>query len=399
MQSTLSFTKSRSRLLTIVFVLAGILLISYIAIPNLLRSRVAANEASAVGSMRTLNSAIASYTADHPGKGYPEQLSDLSPYIDRVLVNGTKSGYNFRYEPQLRDTSGAVKSFKVVAAPQNEQSGQRRFSSNEQGVINYQASAAYPPTPLDGQQPAAAPAGASESRRIIQKVSLNLIASDPAAIGEKIRAVAYRFGGYVDSMRVTSAGGGSQVSISIRVPSARLDDARRQIHSLGERVNDEQEDARDVTAEYVDLQSNLRNFHAEEEQYLEIMRRSGSIKDTLAVAERLADVRGRIEHIQGQLNLLGHQTEMAILEITVAAEPIAKPVEVRWHPVAEMKAAFWEAADDLSTYANFMLAVLFRLPVFVLWAVTMVASALVSWRFLRWAWTKRVPAQAPAPSV
>src|SRR5690242_14352627 len=110
----MSFAMARARLITILFAVAGILLIAVISIPNLLRSRIAANEASAVGSVRTLNMAVASYAADHPDKRYPEQLSDLSPYIDGVLVNGTKSGYNFRYEPQSRDALGAVKSFKVV---------------------------------------------------------------------------------------------------------------------------------------------------------------------------------------------------------------------------------------------------------------------------------------------
>ncbi len=386
---------------TIIFIVAGVLLIFYISVPNLLRSRIAANEASAVGSMRTINTAITSYAADHPDKGYPEQLSDLSPYVDSVLANGTKSGYNFHYVPQSRDALGAVKSFKVVAMPQTSETGQRRFSTDERGAIAYQASAADSAKLLDGETPAPAPAPAPplDSRRMIQKVSLSLVAADPVAIGEKIRRVAYGFGGYVDSMRVSNTSGVNQICTSVRVPSARLDEARRQVHSFADRVTDEQEDARDVTSQYVDLQSNLRNFHAEESQYLEIMRRSGSIKDTLAVAEKLADVRGRIEHAQGQLNVLGHQTEMAVLEITVATEPIARPVEVRWHPLAEMKAAFWDAADDLSTYANFMIAVLFRLPVFILWAATLVGSALGAWRFLRWAWSKRMPAPAPAPSA
>jgi len=178
--------------------------------------------------------------------------------------------------------------------------------------------------------------------------------------------------------------------------AARFDEARREVRALGERVKNEQDDAQDVTGKYVDLESNLRNYHAEEAQYLEIMRRSGSIKDTLAVAERLADVRGRIERTQGQLNLLAHQTQMAVLEVTLCTEAVAQPVDVRWHPKAEIKAAFWDAADDLSVYANFMIAVLFRLPVFLLWVITVLVSALCGWRLLRWVWKRLLSAPAPA---
>lgn len=233
---------------------------------------------------------------------------------------------------------------------------------------------------------------------MLRKGSMGLIVAEPGAVAERIRAVAYRLNGYVDTEHLGYEGAGAnQVSIAIRIPAARFDEVRREVRALGERVKNEEDDARDVTAEYVDLNSNLRNFHAEEAQYLEIMRRSGSIKDTLAVAERLADVRGRIERTQGQLNLLAHQVEMAVLEVTLCTEEIAQPPDVRWHPLAEIRAAFWDAARDLSTYANFMIAVLFRLPVFALWTFTGLLSAIGTWRLLRWLRQRVAPSsQLPA---
>jgi type IV pilus assembly protein PilA len=369
-----------------------------ISIPNLLRSRIAANEASAVGSVRTLNAAVASYVGEHPAEGYPQKLSDLTPYIDGVLANGEKSGYKFSYEPQVPYQGAAATGFKVVATPSNDQTGVRRFSMNETGVINYQASASQPEKPLDGgSSPQTERRPVAGTRRMLRKGSMTLIVADPAPVAERIRAVSYRLNGYVDTVRLSDEGyGAKRVSIAIRVPSARFDEARREVRALGERVKSEEDDAQDVTAQYVDLESNLRNFHAEEMQYLDIMRRSGTIKDTLAVAERLADVRGRIERTQGQLNLLSHQTELAVLDVTLCTESIAQPVDVRWHPRAQVRAAFWDAADDLSTYANFMIAVFFRLPVFALWLVTVLASALCSWRLLRWLWQRFGTSSLPA---
>jgi hypothetical protein len=281
----------------------------------------------------------------------------------------------------------------VEAVPVSTQAGQRRFSSDQSGVLRYQASLAQPELSLNGDtsQPAQAQI-ATVSRRMIREGSLSLIVSEPQAAGDKIRNLAYQLGGYVESVRASDDGAGvKETTITIRVPAERFEETRRAIRSLGERVRNEQDDAKDVTAQHVDLESHLRNFRAEETQYLQIMQRAGTIKDTLAVSERLADVRGRIERTQGQLDLLTHHTEMASIEVSLRTEAATQTIEVHWRPVAEMKAAFWSAADDLSTYANFMIAVFFRLPVFALWTLTAIASCLSAWRLLRWTWKKFSP--------
>jgi len=399
MQAWVAATKKRSVgswLATLVVAALVISIVVAIATPNLLRSRIAANESSAVGSIRTINTALVTYSGQHPGAGYPRDLSDLASDIGPSLASGRKSGYSFRYEPQTPDVDGVVRRFRVNARPVAPgESGKRSFSSNESGVISVRSGAAGHEEPLDdGLSQQSVPRSAPPSRRMVRKASLTLIVTDPAAAAEKIRVIANRFNGYVDSVRSSDEGAGArQASIVIRIPSVRFDDARREARAVGERLRNEEDDARDVTGQYVDLESNLRNYHAEEAQYLEIMRRSGSIKDTLAVAERLADVRGRIERTQAQLYLLAHQTEMAVLEVTLCMEALAQPVDVHWHPQAEVKAAFWSAADDLSTYANFMIAVLFRLPIFLLWAASGLLFAGGSWRLLCWMWKRLFPAR------
>src|ERR1700733_6868886 len=90
-------------LIELLIVVAIILIIAAIAIPNLLRSKMAANEASAVGSIRTLNTAAVPYST--PYGGYPSVLAKLGPaspatsasadLVDSVLAGGTKSGYSF----------------------------------------------------------------------------------------------------------------------------------------------------------------------------------------------------------------------------------------------------------------------------------------------------------------
>src|SRR4051812_14993355 len=90
-------------LIELLIVVAIILIIAAIAIPNLLRSRIAANEASAVGSIRTINTSEVTYASTYPNQGFAT-LANLggaggsstgAGLIDSVLASGTKSGYVF----------------------------------------------------------------------------------------------------------------------------------------------------------------------------------------------------------------------------------------------------------------------------------------------------------------
>ncbi len=136
-------------LIELLIVVAIILIIAAIAIPNLLRSKMAANEASAVGSMRTLNTAAVTYSTTYGG--YPGALSNLGPatpatstsadLVDSVLAGGTKSGYTFTYTAGAADSSGNIQSYTVAAAPVTVgTTGQRRFFTDQSGVIRANAS-------------------------------------------------------------------------------------------------------------------------------------------------------------------------------------------------------------------------------------------------------------------
>ena len=138
-------------LIELLIVVAIILIIAAIAIPNLLRAKMAANEASAVGSMRTLNTASVAYSTTYGG--YPKQLTNLAPatpatsisadLVDSVLSSGTKSGYSFTWSSGTTDTNGNYLNYAITAAPVTPgTSGQRYFYTDQTGVIRANASAA-----------------------------------------------------------------------------------------------------------------------------------------------------------------------------------------------------------------------------------------------------------------
>lgn len=142
-------------LIELLIVVAIILIIAAIAIPNLMRSKMAANESSAVGSLRTVNTAMVTYSDTYPTVGFAGTLAALGGtaaacsaatgasstqgcLIDNTLAGGTKSGYVFA-------AAGAggtpAVTYTSLATPQSQGvTGQRAFCSNQSGVIYWNAS-------------------------------------------------------------------------------------------------------------------------------------------------------------------------------------------------------------------------------------------------------------------
>ncbi|HEY4904726.1 MAG TPA: prepilin-type N-terminal cleavage/methylation domain-containing protein [Candidatus Sulfotelmatobacter sp.] len=138
-------------LIELLIVVAIILIIAAIAIPNLLRARMAANESSAVGSMRTINTAEVTYNSTYPTVGYSPTLLALGGavnaacvpaqatacLIDNVLSSGAKSGYNFT----AASVAGGPPtiSYLANATPVTlNQTGIRSFCSYEDAVVRAQ---------------------------------------------------------------------------------------------------------------------------------------------------------------------------------------------------------------------------------------------------------------------
>ena len=140
-------------LIELLIVVAIILIIAAIAIPNLLKSKMAANEASAVGSTRTINTGEVTYSAGCPNIGYSATLVELNTgalcasgtgIIDNVLATGAKSGYTFAYGP-VAGASGLNDTYTLTAVPQTVgTTGQRGFFSDQTAVIRYSLNGGAP---------------------------------------------------------------------------------------------------------------------------------------------------------------------------------------------------------------------------------------------------------------
>jgi prepilin-type N-terminal cleavage/methylation domain-containing protein len=139
-------------LIELLIVVAIILIIAAIAIPNLLRSRISANEASAVASLRAISTAEISYATTYPNLGFADKLEKLGPaaggkptpdaagLVDPSLAKGSKAGYTFTLTGTRGSESGAFTGFTISAQPTTPgQTGIRTFCSDQTSVLYVQA--------------------------------------------------------------------------------------------------------------------------------------------------------------------------------------------------------------------------------------------------------------------
>jgi type IV pilus assembly protein PilA len=139
-------------LIELLIVVAIILIIAAIAIPNYLRSRLVANESSAAQSVRSINTAVIAYSSTYQNVGFPPSLVALGGttpctataanacLLDIVLSAGTKSGYTFIY---AGDALTPSLTYTVTATPVSVGvSGQRMFCSDQTSVVRFEPSGA-----------------------------------------------------------------------------------------------------------------------------------------------------------------------------------------------------------------------------------------------------------------
>ena len=234
------------------------------------------------------------------------------------------------------------------------------------------------------------PLASAPPRKIIRNGSLELLVNDVGQSIDKIASTAVAVGGYVEKSTQNNSGFRS-ASLTIRVPSARLDEAIADVKRLATVVERENVEGRDVTREYVDLDARLRNAQAEETQYLQILKRATTIKDTLDVTEKLSDVRGRIEEMQGEMRLLTTQIDMSSLEISLHAEADATVAGIHWRPLVQAKIAVNDMLSGLTDWVDSVVAFVICLPLIIVWLISIVVLFVITVRVIRFLGRKLGP--------
>ena len=229
-----------------------------------------------------------------------------------------------------------------------------------------------------------APPSEPSDRQVIRSGTLDIVARNPLEATDRLCSLAARLSGFVVSSKVSGSEEQTRsAQVVMRVPAERFDEARAEMRKIAQAVEEDGIEARDVTRDYVDQEATLRNYRAEETQYLVILKHATAVKDVLEVTSKLADVRGRIEQLEADLRVLRQQVEMSLLTINIRAEADAQVLGIHWRPLNEAKLSLRGALSALADYADSMSALVLYLPVIVIWAVTVIALLKIGWMALR----------------
>jgi hypothetical protein len=230
-------------------------------------------------------------------------------------------------------------------------------------------------------------------RIVIKNASLDIIADHPDQVLDTIGKMAEEMGGFIVSANLyqDSLPSGAQVprgSITIRVPAERLDEAISRIEEQSDQpVQNKTINSQDVTREYIDLQSRLRNLEAAESQLLKIMDQATKTEDVLSVHNQLTQVREQIEVTKGQIQYYEQSARLSSISTNILPTELVEPLSIGgWQPVGVARNAVQALINGLQILVNAGIwLVLFMLPILLVIFLPLffIARALLRWRARR----------------
>jgi hypothetical protein len=244
---------------------------------------------------------------------------------------------------------------------------------------------------------------ASVDRLVIKNATLSMAVNDPLKSMDSISHMAESMGGFVvtaDMYQQTLSNGVKvpQVSMTIRVPAEKLDEALATIKKETDQpIISENETSQDVTAEYTDLNSRLTNLQAAEKQLQEIMGNAIKTDDVLAVYSQLVSVREQIELIRGQMKYYEQSAALSSVSIQLFANAAVQPITIAgWQPRGVAKEALQSLIHTMQSLGTFAI----RLGILYLPTLLMifVPIGLVIWGIVALIRKLRKPKIAPTPA-
>ncbi|MGB9640834.1 MAG: DUF4349 domain-containing protein, partial [Anaerolineales bacterium] len=230
----------------------------------------------------------------------------------------------------------------------------------------------------------------NSDRMVIKNANLTLIVKDPVKSMDAITQIAEKMGGYVVSANLnqTQSQSGKSLphaSITIRVPAEKLNDTLKEIKLLSPQLPESENiESQDITSQYTDLDSRLRNLKDTEEQLRKIMDQAYSTEDVLSVYNQLTQVREQIEVIEGQMKYYRESAALSSISTELIAEEAVEPLSIAgWKPVGVARDALQALINAMKYIVNIVIwLVIFILPIFIVLYAIFVYPLTRLFRFL-----------------
>lgn len=287
------------------------------------------------------------------------------------------------FSPGARDTVSAVFTAGADAGGSVAESSGSEAASDQAAESAAQSSGAEPESaaPSSGDMPSSGGGSAASEegnfdRKVIKTAKLGIRSEDVRGSSEEAQRIATQLGGNVLSSQVNRGGAAVTADLTLSVPSAEFETALDELRGLGEKVTTDAVEGKDVTEEFVDLESRERNLLATEESLLKLYDESEDVNDTLSIQRELTNVRGEVELVQGRLKYLEQRSDTSRINFSI--QPVEKAVAPPqgWAPASTISEAWNASLGFLQVIATAFLSV----AVFSWWLLPVVILGLVWWR-------------------
>ncbi len=173
----------------------------------------------------------------------------------------------------------------------------------------------------------------AQPRLIVRNASLSLVVTDVPAQVEAIAQIAKDYNGFVVSSNSTTFGKDTRANVVLRVDSDKLDMTIGRLRAMAIEVRNLNVTGEDVTAQFVDLDAQLKNLESAEAQLKKILEQTEKSEDVLAVFREITTIRGQIDQIKGRMKYLSQSAALATVSVELIPDAAAQPVEApAWRP-------------------------------------------------------------------
>jgi hypothetical protein len=214
---------------------------------------------------------------------------------------------------------------------------------------------------------------------IVRTAEMRIVVADTTKAVDTVTKSVEAMGGFVSGSNIWREGELLRATLKLRVPADKLTSTLASIRTLATRVDNETIASEDVSQEYVDLESQVRNLEATEAELRELLvvarKNSRKAADVLEVHEQLTMIRGQIEQAKGRMRYLSQVTALSQISLDVLPDAIAKPVvEAGWQPFVIAKDAMRALVGALQSMATVGIwLVVYVVPIFGMLALLIVA--------------------------
>lgn len=214
-------------------------------------------------------------------------------------------------------------------------------------------------------------------RKIIKNGEMNLLVADIDRALDQVTNIAVDSGGYIISSQVAMRGDLKVATLNLGVPVEQFEAVQRQLRSIAAKVVSETASGKDVTDEYVDLQSRLANLEATAARVREFLKQAQTVDEALKVNAQLTEIEGQINQVKGRMNFLRDRSAFSTLLVNLEPVRLTPTPTATLTPTPTPTPVAWRPDETFKTATGILGSVLQWLGDLLIWAIVLIGPILV----------------------